>query len=107
GFEVCVQSVGPPLAGTWLYVLDVDSSEAGAQNWSPVFRDGFRRLRGYDLLPYIATMTGVPVASADVSERVLLDVRRTVNDLMQEGFFGTVAALAHERGCLFSAEPPN
>lgn len=106
-FGVALQRVGPRLAGRVLHVLHVDSWEAGPQNWSPVFPDGFRKLRGYDLMPYLATMTGVPVASADISERVLLDVRRTINELMQTGFFSTVAALAHARGCLFSAEPPN
>jgi alpha-L-rhamnosidase len=106
-FGRALHRVGPSLAGKVLHVLHVDSWEAGAQNWSPDFAAGFRELRGYDLLPYIATMTGVPVASADVSERVLLDVRRTINDLMQRGFFQTLASLAHRNGCLFSAEPAN
>jgi hypothetical protein len=106
-FGLALSKVGPSLAGKVLHVLHVDSWEAGAQNWSPAFAAGFRNLRGYDLLPYIATLTGVPVTSADVSERVLLDVRRTINDLMQTGFFQTLATLAHQHGCLFSAEPAN
>jgi hypothetical protein len=106
-FGLALSRVGPSLAGKVLHVLHVDSWEAGAQNWSPAFAAGFRDLRGYDLLPYIATLTGVPITSADVSERVLLDVRRTINDLMQTGFFQTLATLAHQHGCLFSAEPAN
>ena len=106
-FRQALARVGPALAGKVLHVLHVDSWEAGSQNWSPDFAAGFRRLRGYDLLPYIATMTGVPLVSADVSERVLLDVRRTINDLMQSGFFATLTRLAHQHGCLVSAEPPN
>ena len=106
-FGLALRRAGPSLAGKVLHVLHVDSWEAGSQNWSPAFAAGFRELLGYDLLPYIATLTGVPITSADVSERVLLDVRRTINDLMQKGFFQTLAALAHQHGCLFSAEPPN
>jgi hypothetical protein len=106
-FGQALQRVGPRLAGKVLHVLHVDSWEAGSQNWSPDFAAGFQRLRGYDLLPYIATLTGVPVQSADIAERVLLDVRRTINDLMQSCFFGTLTTLAHERGCLMSAEPAN
>ncbi len=104
-FGQALQRIGPDLAGKVLHVLHVDSWEAGSQNWSPAFREGFRKLRGYDLLPYLALMTGVPVVSAEASERVLLDVRRTINDLTQSGFFATVARLAHEQGCIFSGEP--
>ena len=106
-FGQALARVGPRLAGKVLHVMHVDSWEAGSQNWSPVFADGFRRLRGYDLLPYIAVMTGVPLVSADVSERVLHDIRRTVNDLMDTGFFRTMGDLAHRHGCVVSAEPPN
>ena len=106
-FGLALQKVGPRAAGKVLHVLHVDSWEAGSQNWSPQFAAGFARLRGYDLLPYVAVLTGVPVVSADVSERVLLDVRRTINDLMQAGFYEPLARMAHEQGCLFSAEPPN
>lgn len=104
-FGQALRHVGPELAGKVLHVLHVDSWEAGSQNWSPAFEKGFRELRGYDLLPYVATMAGVPLVSANVSERVLLDVRRTINDLTQRGFFATVAALAHQHGCIFSGEP--
>ncbi|HEX4267520.1 MAG TPA: glycosyl hydrolase [Steroidobacteraceae bacterium] len=106
-FAQALRRVGPKLAGKVLHVMHVDSWEAGAQNWSPEFAAGFRRLRGYDLMPYIAVMTGVPLVSADVSERVLHDVRRTINDLMDTAFFRTMGALAHRHGCIFSAEPPN
>lgn len=106
-FGQALARVGPRLAGRVLHVLHVDSWEAGAQNWSPVFAEGFQHLRGYDLLPYIAVLTGIPIQSADVSERVLHDVRRTINDLMDTGFFRTMGELAHRHGCTFSAEPPN
>lgn len=106
-FGQALERVGPRLAGKVLHVMHVDSWEAGSQNWSPVFAGGFQRLRGYDLLPYIAVMTGVPLVSADVSERVLHDVRRTINDLMDTGFFRPMGELAHEHGCVFSAEPAN
>lgn len=106
-FGQALKRVGPRLAGKVLHVIHVDSWEAGAQNWSPQFAAGFQRLRGYDLLPYLAVMTGAPLVSADVSERVLHDVRRTINDLMDSGFFRTIGDLAHRHGCIFSAEPPN
>src|SRR6185437_2144440 len=102
-FARALERIGPRLAGRVLHVMHVDSWEAGSQNWSPVFVTGFQRLRGYDLMPYIAVMTGVPLVTADVSERVLHDVRRTINDLMDTGFFRTMGELAHRHGCVFSA----
>jgi hypothetical protein len=106
-FGEALRRVGPELAGKVLHGVHVDSWEAAGQTWSPRFAEQFQGLRGYDLKPWLAVMTGVPVESADHTERVLLDVRRTINDLTQTEFFGAVADLAHARGCIFTGEVPN
>ena len=49
-------------------------------------------------------MTGIPVASADSSERFLHDIRQTIAELLHDNFYGTMARLAHDHGCRFSAE---
>jgi hypothetical protein len=49
-------------------------------------------------------MAGVPVQSADVSEKVLSDIRQTIAELLVDNFYGTMAKLAHEKGCEFTAE---
>jgi hypothetical protein len=103
-FGAAIREAGPELAGRVLKVFHVDSWEAGSQNWSPVFRAEFTRRRGYDPLPYLPAMAGIPVQSADVSERFLHDVRQTIGELVVDNFFGTMAALAHAHGCVFSAE---
>lgn len=82
----------------------VDSWEAGSQNWTSDFAAEFARRRGYELTPWLPVFAGLPVASAEKSESVLLDVRRTIDDLLQERFFGTMAALARESGLAFTAE---
>jgi hypothetical protein len=99
--------VGAPYAGKVLHVIHVDSWEAGAQNWSPGFEHAFSHLRGYDLMAWLPVIAGIPVDSAELSERVLFDLRRTVNDLTSEKFFKTIADAAHAHGCVFSAEPPS
>ncbi len=99
--------VGAPYAGKVLHVIHVDSWEAGAQNWSPGFEHAFSHLRGYDLMAWLPVIAGIPVDSAELSERVLFDLRRTVNDLTSEKFFKTIADAAHVHGCVFSAEPPS
>jgi hypothetical protein len=104
-FGAALDRIGPERAGRVLDTVHVDSWEASGQNWSPGFPDRFRRLRGYDLKPWLAVLAGVPVASAEASEAVLHDFRRTIAELTQSEFFETVATLAHARGCRFSGEP--
>ncbi|MBQ7421666.1 MAG: DNA-binding protein [Prevotella sp.] len=87
-----------------LKYLHVDSWECGSQNWSSCFADEFKARRGYDLLPYLPVMAGIPVESAEKSEQVLRDVRLTINDLINEVFFVTVRNRAHEMGMQFSSE---
>ncbi|MDB5148646.1 MAG: DNA-binding protein, partial [Mucilaginibacter sp.] len=49
-------------------------------------------------------MAGVPMESAEKSEKVLADVRQTIAELLVYNFYGTMAKLAHEKGCTFTAE---
>jgi len=99
-----ISDVGP-LAGKSFYSLLIDSYEVGCQNWTPLFRQEFQRLRGYDPLPYLPAMTGRVVHSVDRTERFLWDVRRTIADLFAEHYFGRFAERLHEHGMLLSAEP--
>lgn len=93
-----------PHAATPVKFLHVDSWECGGQNWSGNFLSEFRSRRGYDLLPYLPVMVGIPVESTAKSEEVLHDVRLTINDLIHEVFFATVRDRAHQAGMLFSSE---
>jgi hypothetical protein len=103
-FAEAIRQAGPDVAKEVLKLFHVDSWECGSQNWSPVFREEFKKRRGYDCLPYLITMSGVPVQSADVSERFLYDVRQTIIELVRDVFYVTLRDLAHEKGCLMSAE---
>ena len=84
--------------------MHVDSWECGSQNWSKDFAEEFQRRRGYDLLPWLPVMVGIPIESAAKSEAVLRDVRQTINDLLQERFFKTVKTCAQEYGVQLSCE---
>jgi hypothetical protein len=87
-----------------LQFFHVDSWECGSQNWSPVFRNEFKKRRGYDLYRYLPVMAGIPVGSADSSERVLHDVRQTIAELIDDNFYITLSKLAHQKGVEFTAE---
>ena len=83
----------------------IDSYEVGSQNWTPKFREEFRRRRGYDPIPYLPAITGLTVNSHAETERFLWDVRRTIADLFADNYFGHMAELCHKNGLLFSTEP--
>lgn len=99
-----IRQVGPELAARVLKACHVDSWECGSQNWSPVFRDEFQRRRGYDPLPFLPAMAGVPVQSVADSERFLRDVRATIAELVVDNFYRPLTALAHEHGMSFTGE---
>ena len=103
-FGEAFRQIGTELAGKVLKRYHVDSWECGSQNWSPVFREEFKKRRGYDLLPWLPVMAGIPVKNADFSERVLADVRQTLSELVVDNFYRISAEEAHKKGCRFSAE---
>lgn len=103
-FGEAIKQGGPELAKRVLKIFHIDSWECGSQNWSPLFAAEFKKRRGYDLLPYMPVFAGVPVQSVQQSEKVLADVRETIAELVVDNFYGTMAKLAHQQGCTFSAE---
>ncbi|WP_374163417.1 glycosyl hydrolase [Arcticibacter sp. MXS-1] len=103
-FGEALRVAGPELAGRVLNTFHVDSWECGSQNWSPVFQEEFKKRRGYDPTLYLPVMAGIPVQSAEVSERFLFDIRQTVSELITDNFFKTLKKLANEKGCTFTSE---
>ncbi|MFT4093389.1 MAG: glycosyl hydrolase [Niabella sp.] len=103
-FGAAFKKTDPGLAKEVLKIFHVDSWEAGSQNWGKNFAAGFKKRRGYNLMPYLLVMTGVPVESAATSEKILHDVRETIAELVNDVFYKTLLQLAHEKGCQFSAE---
>jgi len=94
-----------PRAGRVLNNVLVDSYEVGSQNWTPKFREEFRKRRGYDLLPFLPVIAGFVVDSIEISERFLWDFRRTICDLYADNYYGYFAELCHKHGMKFSTEP--
>lgn len=94
-----------PLAGKVLNNALIDSYEVGHQNWTARFREEFRQRRGYDLLPWLPTLTGRVIGNGEVSERFLWDYRRTIADLFADNYFGHFRELCRQNGLLTSIEP--
>jgi hypothetical protein len=98
-----ITAVGP-LAGKTLVATHIDSWENGSQNWTPKFREEFKKRRGYDLMPFFPVMTGRIVGNRETSERFLWDIRKTVSDLVLENYAGHFREMAHRNGMKLSIE---
>ena len=85
--------------------LHMDSWEMGAQNWTPAFREEFKRLRGYDLFPYLPAISGRVVGSRELSERFLWDLRQTAQDLLLKNHALHLKELGRRSGFGLSIEP--
>ena len=85
--------------------VHLDSWEMGAQNWTPKFREEFRKRRGYDPQPYFVTFSGRVIQSVEVSQRFLWDVRLTAQELVLENYAGHLKTLGRRHGFELSIEP--
>ncbi|GAB3417931.1 glycosyl hydrolase [Niabella aquatica] len=103
-FARVFKETDPGLAKEVLKIFYIDSWEAGSQNWNKNFAAAFKKRRGYDLLPYLLVMTGVPVNDAATSERVLHDVRETIAELVNDVFYATLRKEADKMQLSFMAE---
>ena len=92
------QTVGPDLMGKKgiRYVIN-DSWEAGSQNWTDNMIAQFKKLRGYDPVPWMPVLAGQVVDSAEASDRFLWDFRKTIADLIANEHYAQLEATLHER----------
>jgi hypothetical protein len=107
-FEKMVEDLLPQLAplANWGKVgIEIDSYEAGPQNWTPGFEGEFQRRRQYNGLKYLPCLTGRIVGSTDMTERFLWDFRRTLADLMADNYYGRFRELCHQHGFTSYVEP--
>jgi hypothetical protein len=92
-------TVGPDMMGKrGLRALVTDSIEVGAFNWTPDLPAKFRKLRGYDPLPWLPALAGNIIGSRADTDRFLYDFRRTIAELLSTEHYRTVAAVAHRMG---------
>ncbi|MCX6968376.1 MAG: glycosyl hydrolase [Verrucomicrobia bacterium] len=82
----------------------IDSYETGSQNWTDDAREMFMKSYGYDPIPWLPTLTGRLVGSADQSTRFMWDLRRFVADRIANAY-GSFRDLGNRDGMKFWLEP--
>ncbi|MBM3333642.1 discoidin domain-containing protein, partial [Candidatus Sumerlaeota bacterium] len=94
---VVMEDVASHVGRTFQYV-HIDSGEIGNPDWTPTFREQFKRLRGYDPLPLLAAKAGQIADDPATTERFLEDYDQTIGDLMIERYYGRLGELARKYG---------
>jgi hypothetical protein len=91
------ETVGPELIGPkGIHYVINDSWEAGSQNWTDNMIAQFKKLRGYDPVPWLPVLTGQVVESSEASDRFLWDFRKTIADLTSTEHYGQLEETLHE-----------
>ena len=90
--------LGDSTIGRTISGILMDSYEAGFATWTPKMCDEFREKRGYNLLPFLPTLAGEVIESADASDRFLQDWRQTLSELITQNLYNQVNRIAHEHG---------
>ena len=75
-----------------------DSTEVGAFNWTSDMIGEFKRLRGYDPVPWLPALSGTLIGSREQSDAFLYDFRKTIADLHSSAHYGTIARFARDNG---------
>jgi hypothetical protein len=88
-FDPMKKHLGPYLGNTFKHVL-IDSYEAGGQNWTPTFREAFKKIKGYDPVPFLFTLeakTGQKPNNILNSENETKRFKWDFNDVVNRLFF--------------------
>jgi hypothetical protein len=64
--------------------LEIDSYEAGGQDWTSAMPREFQKRRGYDMLTWLPVAAGMTIDNKASSKKFLNDWRETVTDLFAE-----------------------
>ncbi|MDP4239644.1 MAG: glycosyl hydrolase [Bacteroidota bacterium] len=93
-------------AGKTFKRFEIDSYEAGNQDWTPDMANEFMNRRGYAIYPWLVVIAGYTVESKDVTARFKYDWQRTINELFADNYYGYLNELIHKvPGLEFLVEP--
>jgi hypothetical protein len=78
------EATGGLMGKRGLHYLLHDNFEVGQGNWTNEMMAEFKRRRGYDMTPWLPTLVGHVVESAEASDRFLWDFRKTIAEMTAE-----------------------
>lgn len=84
--------------------LYLASYEVVGPVWSPGFIAEFKKLRGYDMAPYLPAIFGSQVGSEETTERFLFDYRKTLSDVLISAYYRAAQVVSHKAGMGIKSE---
>jgi len=100
-----ISDLSQKLIGRPIDYMQMESWEAGVQNWTKGFEVEFEKRNGYSILPYLPVLAGgYVVDSYETSDKFLWDFRETVSAMIAENYWSTMLRCARERGIKVSGE---
>jgi hypothetical protein len=84
--------------------LYLASYEVVGPVWSPGLIAEFKRLRGYDMTPYLPAVFGARITSEDTTARFLFDYRKTLSDVLIGAYYRAARDVANRAGLGIKSE---
>lgn len=94
------KNLGKYLGNTFDHIL-IDSYEAGRQSWTEGFEKEFRKIKGYDPLPWLTGLVG----TEDERRRFRTDLDDVIAELYRRNGFEVGRDFIHKYGMLLYSEP--
>ena len=105
GYPTLLLNIAGEETGKTFQRLEIDSYEAGGQEWTKLMPQEFKARKGYDILPWLPALAGEVIESKEATERFMRDWRETVTDLFAENYYGYMSQLAHRHGLQLLVQP--
>jgi len=105
GYPTMLLKMADGEVGKTFQRLEIDSYEAGGQDWTADMPEEFQKRRGYDMLTWLPVAAGVTIGDKTGSSQFMKDWRETVSDLFAEYYYGYMSLLAHEHGLKLLVQP--
>lgn len=83
-------------AGSTFTRIEIDSYEAGPQDWTPLMKQEFASRRGYDLTPWLVALAGRTVKDEAATASFRKDWEETLTDLFAEVYYAEMGRLVRQ-----------
>lgn len=97
GYPKMLIDIAGEHAGKSFTCFEIDSYEAGGQNWSVVLPEEFKSRKGYEIIPYLPYLIGrTTVGPQELTDRFNKDIIDVATSLVAENYYGYMAELASQ-----------